>query len=276
MVGCSSLEWRTPYRIRTDDLRLERAVSWATRRTGREGSPWYPFSNSIPASPCGEMTDRGQLIAQVADSLCQDRRPHPLRVAVDGITASGKSTFAVELHREIADRGRRAIHLSMDGFHQPRSRRHRRGRDSAIGYYEDAYDLVALRELVLQPLGPRGNRRYRASIIDLVTDQPSDAVEIEAPADAVLIVDGTFLQRSELIAYWDHRIFLDVDVDEARARGIRRDSAAFGGAEEAERLFRQRYRAACALYLEEVHPRERATMVIDNRNVRSPALTVIR
>src|SRR2546421_1890946 len=24
----------TPYRIRTDDLRLERAVSWATRRTG--------------------------------------------------------------------------------------------------------------------------------------------------------------------------------------------------------------------------------------------------
>lgn len=27
----------TPYRIRTDDLRLERAVSWATRRTGLVG-----------------------------------------------------------------------------------------------------------------------------------------------------------------------------------------------------------------------------------------------
>ena len=38
---------RTPYRIRTDDLRLERAVSWATRRTGQRRLPSYRSLESI-------------------------------------------------------------------------------------------------------------------------------------------------------------------------------------------------------------------------------------
>src|SRR6202023_2813870 len=40
----------TPYRIRTDGLRLERAVSWATRRTGLEGPGSYQRAKSAPGS----------------------------------------------------------------------------------------------------------------------------------------------------------------------------------------------------------------------------------
>src|SRR6202035_5633697 len=40
----------TPYRIRTDGLRLERAVSWATRRTGPEGPGSYQRPKSAPGS----------------------------------------------------------------------------------------------------------------------------------------------------------------------------------------------------------------------------------
>ena len=50
------------------------------------------------------------------------------------------------------------------------ARRHRQGRESAIGYYEDAYDFGALARELLEPLGPAGNRRYRTSVIDLGTD----------------------------------------------------------------------------------------------------------
>src|SRR6202035_4389789 len=40
----------TPYRIRTDGLRLERAVSWATRRTGPEGPGSYQRPDVPPGS----------------------------------------------------------------------------------------------------------------------------------------------------------------------------------------------------------------------------------
>src|SRR5450759_214876 len=42
----------TPYRIRTDDLRLERAVSWATRRTG-QGLAVYEPTAPTPAATSG-------------------------------------------------------------------------------------------------------------------------------------------------------------------------------------------------------------------------------
>jgi uridine kinase len=41
-----------------------------------------------------------------------------------------------ELVSAIAMRGRPAVHLDSDGFHNPRDIRYRQGRDSARGYYE--------------------------------------------------------------------------------------------------------------------------------------------
>ncbi|MEU8773376.1 hypothetical protein [Streptomyces sp. NPDC048606] len=99
---------------------------------------------------------------------------------MDGITAAGKSTLARALASAVADRGRPAIHVSMDGFHHPRAHRHRRGRDSAVGYYQDAYEFPAFARTVLSPLGPGG-------------DWQIDERPVAAAADTVLIVDGSFL-----------------------------------------------------------------------------------
>ena len=41
----------TAYRIRTDDLRLERAVSWASRRMRRRGSPMIPEERRASPAP---------------------------------------------------------------------------------------------------------------------------------------------------------------------------------------------------------------------------------
>ncbi|WP_327341046.1 hypothetical protein OG384_37395 (plasmid) [Streptomyces sp. NBC_01324] len=76
---------------------------------------------------------RDQVIGRIADHLTAQDPGHPLRVAVDGITAAGKTTLARALVSAVAGRGRPALHLSMDGFHHPRAHRHRQGRDSAVG-----------------------------------------------------------------------------------------------------------------------------------------------
>jgi uridine kinase len=90
------------------------------------------------------------------------------------------------------------VTLSMDGFHKPRAHRYRRGRQSAVGYYEDAYDWVGFVTQVLVPLGPGGSGRYRPRVHDLVSDQLVDEDPLEAPADALVLVDGSFLQRPEM------------------------------------------------------------------------------
>lgn len=218
---------------------------------------------------------RENLIGRIANALCDKQLGHPLRVAVDGITAAGKTTFARELTAAVEARARSAVHLSMDGYHHPRVHRHRQGRSSAAGYYEDAYDFAAFAQLVLQPLGAAAGHRFVPSIIDLARDTATHAEPIALKADAVLIVDGSFLQR-DLRSLWDEVIWLDTDFDIARARGTRRDAAAFGGVEAAEQLYRTRYHAASQRYIEEERPKEGASIVVQHDDPAAPVLLALR
>ncbi|CCQ14748.1 Uridine kinase [Rhodococcus sp. AW25M09] len=197
----------------------------------------------------------------VGDVLSRDPG-HPLRVAIDGVTASGKSTCARRLVDSIAVQGRPVVHVSMDGFHHRRDHRYRQGRTSAMGYYRDAYDFEALLANVLIPLGSNGSNAIRRRIIDLASDEPVDDLPEVVAADAIVVVDGTFLHRPPLPDYWDYSVFVDTPLDIARARGIARDADALGGTEAAGRAFDQRYHAACRIYLDEVDPRAKATRVL--------------
>ncbi|OZC84610.1 hypothetical protein CH254_19470 [Rhodococcus sp. 06-412-2C] len=187
---------------------------------------------------------------------------HPLRVAIDGVTASGKSTCARWLVNAIAAQGRPAIHVTMDGFHHRRAHRYRQGRASAAGYYQDACDFDALCTQVLIPLGPNGSGEIRRRIIDLASDEPVEDPPEPVPTDAIVVVDGTFLHRLPLPDYWDYTVFVDTPMDVARARGTARDADALGGEVAAGMAFDQRYHAACRIYLDEVDPRARATRVL--------------
>ena len=122
------------------------------------------------------------------------------------------------------------------------------------------------------PLGPGGDRRYRAQVHDLASDAPLDEPALEAPIDAVVVVDGSFLQRPELAPHWDWRIFVNTTPAVARARGLRRDAAALGGRSEAERLYDTRYHAAAELYRRAVDPEQQADLVLDNDDLAHPVL----
>ncbi|MEU7476983.1 gamma-glutamylcyclotransferase [Lentzea sp. NPDC042327] len=214
-------------------------------------------------------TARARVVARIADHLASRDPGHPLRVAVDGVTAAGKTTLARELTAAVAERGRPAAHLSMDGFHHPRAHRHRRGRDSADGYYADAYDFAAVAREVLGPLGPGGDRRYRERILDLRADTPVDEPPLTAADDLVLVVDGSFLQRD---LTWDEVVFVDTAFEVAKTRGTRRDAELLGGAAEAAHTFEHRYHAASRRYLAEANPVGRATVVVGNDDVAHPVL----
>jgi uridine kinase len=209
---------------------------------------------------------RRELLDLLADGILATRRPHPLRVAVDGIDAAGKTTLADELAATLAARGRPVIRASIDGFHRPRAERYRRGADSPEGYYRDAFDYQALREALLIPLGPGGDRRYRRAVFDRRADRPLDEPAHIAPTNAVLLCDGVFLLRPVLVAAWDYRIFVAVPFAVALERALRRDLALFGSAEAVRKRYLRRYLPGQRLYLDEAAPERRAEVVVDNAN----------
>lgn len=225
---------------------------------------WQASRNMEP------MTPRQDAIRGLAKIVSAHNSGHPLRVAVDGRTASGKTTLADELASQLRQMGREVIRASLDGFHRPRAERYARGRQSPEGYYYDARDISAIRRCLLDPLGPGGDRRYRTQTFDLENDVPVDQATILAPSGSILMVDGTFLQRPELADAWDLKIFVRVDDQTALTRGLARDSAALDGEENARNLYTSRYLPAYDLYCRESHPEDGADVVFDNEDFEHP------
>ena len=175
------------------------------------------------------------------------------RVGVDGVDGAGKTTFAARLAGALRAAGRDVVQVSVDDFHHVRALRYRRGRDSPDGYYLDSYDYARFRTDVLDPFGPGGDRRYRASAHDLATDALLDPPWRQARSESVLVVDGIFLHRPELADAWDVSVFLDVPFEVAAARMVARDGPAPST---------RRYVDGQRRYLAECRPAERATFVV--------------
>ena len=130
------------------------------------------------------------------------------------------------------------IRSSVDGSQRPRAKRYRRGRMTAEDYLDDARDWNAVRDVLLRPLGPDGTLEYRTAMFDLGRDEPARQSARAAATDAIVIVDGTFLQRAELAAEWDVVVFVDVSEEVATERGVARDAAGMGGEAEVRRAHR--------------------------------------
>src|SRR5690606_38959380 len=102
-----------------------------------------------------------------------------------------------ELVERLHSAGRTAIHLDSDGFHHVRAVRYRQGRESARGYYDDAYDFASLADRVLLPLGGAAPFTYASKVHDLISDEKEHVVA-RADPNAIVVFACTFLQRGAL------------------------------------------------------------------------------
>jgi uridine kinase len=87
--------------------------------------------------------------------------------------------------------------------------------------------------------------------------------------DGDVIADGVFLHHPELRALWSLTVFLEVDREVARERGIARDASWM---EDARERYAARYVPGETRYLEEVDPAALADIVIDTTDLAQPRL----
>ena len=220
--------------------------------------------------PAPASATRTRLIGDVADTISQ-RSPRRLRIAIDGRTGAGKTSFGHELATALRNLGRSTLRASLDDFKHPWRDARERGYDrvSGEGYYRNAYDFRSAVDLLLIPAGSQGSGEVVLCAHDPLTGVDYRTTLVSAPDDAVLIVDSVFALRPEYDAYWDLRIWLEVEPEIAVARGIRRDLDA-EGIDEATRVRRERYGPAEEIYISEVRPIFKADLIIDNNDYSRP------
>jgi uridine kinase len=164
-------------------------------------------------------------------------------IAVDGLGGADKPGFADALG-EVLGRGSRAVYrASIEDFHRPRAERLARGEDSAEGFYLDSYNYRTFRRILTDPfrIGSIGSFVLRG--FDLDRNAEFEPKWTTGPDDAILIIDGIFLNRPELKGIWNYSIWLSVE----------------GEPSAGERL-----------YLEDAKPQDAANAIIDANDPEHP------
>jgi uridine kinase len=212
---------------------------------------------------------RDEMLGRMAEAIGSVTAAHPTRVAIDGPPASGKTTLADELAVVLRAQGREVIRATIDDFLFPRALRYPRGEYSAEGCYFDTHDYDALNRVLLDPLGPGGDRRFQHAVYDRTADAALSPPVTTAPADAVLVFDGVFLMRPELINRWDLRIFVSTALEKTVQRAVIRERGVSSRA-DIERRWRERYIPSQQLYFATVRPAHHADIIVHNDEPQQP------
>ncbi len=203
---------------------------------------------------------RQKTISIVTDQILALDKKDRLVVAVDGVDGSGKSCFARELVAALREKTDRVILLaSIDGFHNPRVTRYRKGKDSPIGFFQDSYNYLVLKEKLLEPF-ISGDAEFHLQAFDHKTDTAVSNRRRTLESNAILVFEGIFLHRTELVEHWDYSIFLEVDFATTYKRMSDRDGCVPDPADPSN----ERYYQGQKHYLQTCSPRKRANLVIDN------------
>lgn len=232
---------------------------WFARNAGKQ-SARVQSEDSVKFTRFMTPLESFQLIHR---AIQVNRKTKPLRVAINGIEGTGKTTFAEHLVDYFNSVGESALHVSIDGFHFNKERRYRQGRDSAIGYYEDSYDEKGFVEKVLLA-SQEEIPTITSATHDLETDEYLDLDPIQIPNNTILVTDGSYLFKPTYRNHWDLKIYLSTDFETALERGAKRDAQSLGGFDAAKEKFMQRYHASSKRYIQENTPKKIADIILNN------------
>ena len=208
-----------------------------------------------------QVLSKSEVIAALSDEILHNYGKGRAIVAVDGLDGAGTAEFADALAEQLGVGHRAVFRASIDDFHQSRARRYARGTDSPEGFYRDSFDYPTFKRMLTEPFRTGWIGSFNLRAFDLKRDVPFQPVWSSGPEDAILVVDGIFLNRPELRGIWNYSIWLDVDRKIAAQRVLARDGES-GNA--------KRYTDGQKLYLKEAKPREAATAIIDNNDFEHP------
>lgn len=210
----------------------------------------------------------------VVDRILAGRGARPFRVGVDGPTASGKTTIARALVTHLRKRGAPVHLVHMDGFHNPRSIRHRQGPDSIQGYLDDSFNFDAVIRQVLLPLQASPPEPIRSAVYDHHQEIDVEMPPLEVVPGHVIVFEGVFALDRRLREHWDLSLFVYASPARILDRGRARDAGKLGGVDAVEDRYTRRYLPGQAQYRQEQRPDKSAHFLIDTDDPNGPVLRI--
>jgi uridine kinase len=171
-------------------------------------------------------------------------------VAIDGTDASGRVEFADQLAAVLTEDDRHVFRASMRYFQRAGNEQDGSEPDPQVRLYRSGFDDSALRRVLVEPFRMGGSAGFVLEHRDPTSGEWIQPSWRTAPHDAVLVIDGQFLNRSDVHGLWSYSVLLETET----AEETETDAAA----------------PAEAAYLSEVSPRESVTAVIDNTDPAAP------
>ncbi|HVK86974.1 MAG TPA: hypothetical protein VM513_22800 [Kofleriaceae bacterium] len=185
-------------------------------------------------------------------------------LTVDGIDGSGKSTFARTLHAALAAAGHAPVLFRVDDFRRPVA--WTTPEAEAELYYDAYYDLARC-DACLGAFAD-GAAEIAIPTYDVVAERMSGERTVALGEATVAVVEGVFPLRLPRAAA-GVVIYLAASEDEARRRIVARDAKKGRSVEEINRRIDRRYFPSQRRYHDELDPRGRADLVIDNEDPRA-------
>ncbi|OZJ05492.1 hypothetical protein BZG36_01889 [Bifiguratus adelaidae] len=206
-------------------------------------------------NPQGQMDRWVDHLITRLEQLAPEQR---LVIAISGIPGSGKTTLTQRLAHDLNERlsthplsHSRALMLPMDGFHYPKAYldtfkdphlAHARrgahwtfdplGKDflvlaqPVLGVTEPFLGLLALLKQLRHPINDQTPTIYAPSFDHAVGDPVPDDIAI-LPCHRLILLEGIYVHLNlepwcDMVPLYDEMWFVDVDMDEARRRVIKR------------------------------------------------------
>jgi len=206
-----------------------------------------------------------------------DLKKHwPILIWINWIDGSWKTYFSKEIKRLLEDKWKKVILVSVDDFHNPKNIRYEKWRNSPEWFYKNSYNYYLFKKYLLDSF-LEWKWSYITKLFDLDNNSFIEKNFIKIEWNEVLIVEGIFLFRPELIDYWDLKIFLDVKFEEIINRTISRekDIKHLWAKKEIIEKYNIRYIPWQKLYFKEVDVKNISDIVIDNNDYLNPIIIKI-
>jgi phosphoglycolate phosphatase-like HAD superfamily hydrolase/uridine kinase len=201
------------------------------------------------------------------DFTKQKQKSKAFVIGINGIDCSGKTTFAKALEGYLKARGYPIQMIAIDDFHNPKAVRYS-GPDQAENYFNKSFNAGLLIEKLLKPIRENDAVSTTLTLLNWETDEYDWIRKYTIKPDTVVILEGVFIFKKEIVPYINYKVYLDITFEQSKRRAIIRDPAATLS------KYDNKYLPAQARYIRECSPASQADIVIDNTNPEYPKFHV--
>ena len=195
----------------------------------------------------------------------------PFVVGINGIDGSGKTSTASKFAGFLEDETQEVQLIHIDDFHNPKSLRYAEEAPEPEKYFHQSFNLQTVIDELLTPLRTEKQLQKTLKLLNLETDQFDLERTYSITPESIVIFEGVFLFRSDLLPFLDYRILVDIPFEESKKRAVLRAPHL---TEDDLASYDRKYIPAQKQYFETCQPHKVADLVIDNTDFKIPRIKI--